>query len=103
MLVATGTPSLSVVNAPLLDAEQAATNFPSTFRIPPKSERDAVVPGDRVQVGFLMKFASERLWLGVILPGVGRLIENPRDYNARAGDCFAFEPKHIIKIKKRTA
>lgn len=96
--------------AGLLDGEERAREFPSTFRLPPLKERTNLRPGDFAKLGFLAKEArddgcdGERMWVRVtkcLADGSyeGELDNEPTFLDMNLGDAVAFQTKHILQIE----
>ena len=92
----------------LENGEAMNRQHPDTFRIPPQSERETLLPGDYAKVVFLAGGEGERMWVEVgtadpdaAPPYEGRLANHPIVHTALTmGDLVQFGPEHVIQIMR---
>jgi uncharacterized protein YegJ (DUF2314 family) len=92
------------------DAESVAAEFPETFFIPPRQEREQVQVGDLVKLIFRIEIGNEcsveRMWVAVTKKTksrgfVGSLDNDPYCTDTiKSGMEVAFGPEHIIEIQR---
>lgn len=92
----------------LEDGEAMNASFPDKFYIPPRSERETLLPGDYAKVVFLAKGEGERMWVEVTTtdpdaatPYEGTLANQPIVHTRLTlGDLVQFGPEHVIQIMR---
>lgn len=90
----------------LENGEERAQENPNTFEIPPRSERETLLPGDMAKVVLVVDGMADRMWVEVTttdpnagLPYEGPLRNHVPDEPALArGSIIEFGPEHIIDI-----
>jgi hypothetical protein len=97
------------MKAKLADVEQRAREL-SSFKIPPRGERESLTLGDSAKVVFLLERkpggpSGERMWLTVIeVLGKGsyrgEIDSEPWDAPYVFGDLIDFEACHVCAIEK---
>lgn len=94
----------------LVSAEGRNAAYPSSFLIPSRNEREALVPGDGAKLLFDIQASEngivmERMW--VIVKSrtdqgyIGVLESDPvsvREFGPHTGECITFRPEHIASI-----
>ncbi|WP_162601236.1 hypothetical protein [Occallatibacter savannae] len=94
----------------LVSAEGRNAEYPSTFLIPSRDEREALVPGDGAKLLFDIQTSEngivmERMW--VIVKSrteedyIGVLDSDPvsiREFGPHTGESITFRPEHIASI-----
>lgn len=83
----------------LTDAEEMHRLHPTTFHLPPLSERTTLRAGDLAQVCF---GGEERMWvlISAVNPGpvyVGELNNIPIVMDMKLGQAVTFEPRHVYQ------
>jgi hypothetical protein len=89
----------------LVDGIERNESNPETFWIPSKEDKDSLLVGDMVKLGFLDKQGSgERMWVEITEKHEGAfkgtLQNTPLWIKLTHGDEVSFEPKHIIDLIK---
>lgn len=87
------------------NGEDLHRDFPDTFYLPSRSERETLLPGELVKLIFRISTGSEvnieRMWVCVqsrVESGyIGSLDNDPYcTAELRSGDSIAFGPEHVI-------
>jgi hypothetical protein len=89
----------------LVNAEEKAKVHPSTFKIPPGDDREALKPGDVVKLHFMFRHMTERMWVSVtkrLDSGgyEGELRNQPISRGAKWGDRVKFKAEHVTEIQE---
>jgi hypothetical protein len=87
----------------LASAEARHAVDPKTFKIPSRSEREDLWPGDLVKLFFVE--IGARLWVSVVRladDGTyrGRIVMETNDEQVREGDEVEFGPEHVADIAR---
>lgn len=89
----------------LMDGEERNAAHPDTFEIPSLEDREGVLPGTTVKLGFEVKdkdLAGERMWVEVTAVDgdqfTGTIANDPIVIDGKYGDPVSFEPKNILSI-----
>jgi hypothetical protein len=107
-------PSLDADGWVLVSAEDRHATHPGTFRIPPRSDRNTLVPGaaakllfhiETKEAGRVIDRGIDRMWVIVMTvtsEGYLGVLDSDPGYaeglNLRQGDVITFGPQHVAAI-----
>ena len=107
------TVDLELLSIHLEDAEELHSQFPESFQIPPRVERDGLVPGDLAKLLFTYSSNAEefteRMWVIVdSAKGSGKFIgildNEPFEIPVlEAGTFVSFKAEHVCSIDKESS
>ena len=92
------------------NGEELHREFPDTFWIPPRDQRQNLLPGELVKLIFRISLAEEqhveRMWVLVKEKGsngyIGQLDNQPYcTRELRLGDRVEFCPEHVVQIYEK--
>jgi uncharacterized protein YegJ (DUF2314 family) len=91
----------------LEDGENQHQQYPDTFWIPSRAERENILPGTNVKITFKIYVGDEecfeRMWVEVVNKQADHYVGYLNNYPAsntemRPGDEIVFRPEHVIQI-----